>query len=231
MPRENKGATCTVQLEEEHNDPLVIHDRPLFVLGAVLAIWLGYGTIGYLYQSRVLLNKIEQTWDLSQAEAISSEGQYLGEDTAVTLTRSGCYGTCPAYVVTIFGSGRVEFRGETYVCEKSPVATQIDSKLARRLVDGLQVVDFSKMSSYTHHDLIHGFMATVTLRQGGSEHKVEHYHGDANAPRLLSMIEERIDVVAGTSAWLGVREGWERLCVMPDGTRIPVEQVTPAKFY
>ena len=40
MLRENKGAICTVQLEEEHHEPLVIQHGPLFVLGAVLGVAL-----------------------------------------------------------------------------------------------------------------------------------------------------------------------------------------------
>ena len=36
---------------------------------------------------------------------------------AIKLERTRCYGTCPAYVVTIHGDGRVEYDGKAHVKE------------------------------------------------------------------------------------------------------------------
>ena len=189
----------------------------VFLLGSV------FGIVAGLYGSGALLTRIELAWLASQQPLVSAGSQPLGDETVVTLTRTTCEGTCPAYKVTLYGSGRVEFRGDAYVCEKSPRATRVDPIAVKRLVDGLLALGFSTMPSYTDQGVTDNPTATISVKHGGTTHGVEHYRGDANAPRLLFLIEARIDEVAGTSAWLGVQKGWQRMCMTADGKFVPTE--------
>jgi Domain of unknown function (DUF6438) len=133
-----------------------------------------------------------------------------------------CMGTCPAYQLSIFGSGRVEFNGEAFVCEKRPATAQIDPASIQTLLKGLDIVAFDRMPDYTREDATDAPTATVTLKRPTGLHVVRHYRGDNSAPRLLNWIEDRIDEVAGSAPWTGVHEHHRRYCIEKDGTKRPI---------
>jgi hypothetical protein len=208
-----------VQTDELSGLPKLTPQRTLVVVGAVLLMLGLLGALAWLYQTRIALTGPEQRWVSSQQASASTSKSSLGDETVLTLRRSRCVeGFCPAYEVTIYGSGRVEFRGQAFVCEKAPPAGKVDPQSVKRLVDGLRAVEFLKMPSHTLNDVTDAPTSVVILKQGTSAHAVEHYHGDLRAPRLLTWIEDRIDEVANTSAWIGVREGSRLVCTQPDGT-------------
>ena len=195
--------------------------------GTCLVVGFGYGAVSILQDMRVLLQPDEMVWVTSQRPAAQDTPTLLADETVVTLTRTRCYGFCPIYELKLYGSGRVEFRGKAYVCEMSPRSALVDRDRVRRLIDGLAAVRFTEMRSYTNDPVDDSPTATISLKTGAAAHTVRHAHGDHAAPLLLSMIEERIDEVAGTAAWLGVWEGDQYLCVRPDGSRVPVEKFSP----
>jgi len=198
----------------------LIHQRAIVVVGAVLLILGLLAAFSWLYDVRVFLTDVEHRWISSQRSSSTAVTEPpLGVDTVVTLRRTECYGFCPAYEVSIFGSGRVEFHGEAYVCEQAPAVATVDQSSVRQLVDGMLSVGFMQMPSYVHYVMSDAPTAIVTLRQGDSMHTVAHYHGDPQAPRLVSWIEDRIDEVARTSARLPVADGLRLVCVAPDGSR------------
>ncbi len=220
---EPEYALASQMLNAGTHRPLRHHRQAWIVVIAVVVLCAIYFCISWMYQARVLLTGSELAWKLSQQAAAPSGAQLAGNDTAVTLTRTTCEGTCPDYVMTVYGSGRVEFRGRAFVCDKSPPAAQVDPAAVRRLVDGLVAAGFSKMPSYTKQEWSDNPSATVTLKQGSTVHTVEHYHGDRSAPRLLSMMEERIDEVAGSAAWLATWDGRQYVCTGPGGEPVPIQ--------
>jgi hypothetical protein len=51
----------------------------------------------------------------------------------IQLERTGCYGTCPAYLVTIHGDGRVEYNGKSHVKEIGTREGRIETGKIRAL--------------------------------------------------------------------------------------------------
>src|SRR5690348_16540886 len=51
----------------------------------------------------------------------------------IMLDRTTCFGSCPAYVVTVHGDGRVDWRGNSFVEQVGDRFAQVDP-LAARLI-------------------------------------------------------------------------------------------------
>ena len=50
--------------------------------------------------------------------AVSGQAQTPANDTKITLERWGCFGTCPAYTLSISGEGSVVYQGKAYVTSR-----------------------------------------------------------------------------------------------------------------
>jgi hypothetical protein len=206
--------------EDNNESPLLLHRISVVIVGAMVALGFICGGIAWLYDTALTPTIIENQWINSQKLNAASTSPMLDDSTIVSLERTQCFGECPAYKVSVYGSGRVEFRGEAFVCNTEPPPVKVDSELVKRLVAGLVSLNYFELPNYIAQNATDDFTAIVTLTYSGQSHVVEHYHGDYSAPRLLGWIEDRIDAVAGTAAWIGTYDiHGAKVCVLPDGTR------------
>jgi hypothetical protein len=123
---------------------------------------------------------------------------------AVTLERTICYGTCPAYRLAIYRDGVVQFTGEQYV-EVSGTAlghvTQADlAALDRAFADARY---FELADRYTSYDATDAPSTTTSYQLGARAKQIEHYHGDEHAPAALGELENAIDRIVGSERWIG----------------------------
>jgi Domain of unknown function (DUF6438) len=203
-------------------DTLDIPSYPTVVVAGTLLLFSLLFAVIWLYEYKWAPSAFENTWLASQRISSQPGPQDLDDDTMISLQRAQCFGSCPAYQISIFGSGRVEFRGDAFVCEKGAARAQIDSASIQTLLKGLAIVAFDNMPNYTREDATDAPTVTVTLKRPTGLHVVRHYHGDSTAPRLLNWIEDRIDVVAGSAPWTGVQDHHGRYCIEKDGTKRPI---------
>jgi hypothetical protein len=200
---------------------------PLVAIASVVALGLLAFAINELYVTGLAPSADELAWLKTQRPAEHESLPTLTDQDVVTMRRSQCYGSCPAYEVTLRGSGQVDFTGEAFVCRRHVTAAAADPAGVARLFRGLEVLKFNSMPDFEHRDATDGETVTVTLTRSGSAHAVRHYYGDARAPRLLTLIEDRIDKLAGTAAWTGAPADGTVNCTLPDGRRKPVEREIP----
>ena len=201
--------------------------------GAVVAVAavvaLGLLTLGLseLYVSGLAPSEPELEWLKSQRATEHESLPSLSDADAVTLNRSQCFGSCPAYEVSIRGSGQIEFKGGAFVCRRHVTATLADLAALARLVRGLELVRFGSMPNYEDRDATDQETVTITLLRDGRAHTVRHYYGDTKAPSVLTLIEQRIDKLAGTAGWTGTPADGNVNCTLPDGRRQPVAREIP----
>jgi hypothetical protein len=129
----------------------------------------------------------------------------IDTDTRVMLERTECYGTCPVYSLSIAGDGTVAYFGKKYVSVKGPASKQVSISAVQALVDQMLQVDYFNLS--VPADCPAGLYtdapgATTALTLNGQTHTVYHYHGNACAPADLSPLEDAIDALADSAAWL-----------------------------
>jgi hypothetical protein len=129
----------------------------------------------------------------------------IDSDTRVTLERTQCYGACPAYSLSIAGDGTVAYFGSNYVHVKGPASKQVSVSDVQALVDQMLRADYFNLS--VPEDCPAGIFtdapsATTSLTLHGRTHTVEHYHGNACSPAILGSLEDAIDIVADSAAWI-----------------------------
>jgi hypothetical protein len=144
-------------------------------------------------------------------------------DVVITLERTTCYGTCPAYKLTIHGDGALVYEGKKFVRVAGAQETKIDSAAVADLVQAFTDADYFALKD--HYNSIHNADGTETvvtdlptaytsLTLHGRHKSVEDYVG---APKALEQLERRIDEVAGSKRWVAIdassvheeaRHGW-----------------------
>jgi hypothetical protein len=141
----------------------------------------------------------------------------------VKLERTGCFGNCPSYSVTIDGSGRVEWIGHTNVLAMGRHTAKVSrfelDELSRRLdrarfferdeygelpqkpecqtVGSTTTCSFGTSVSICS-DTSH---AIITAVRGVQRQKIDNDH--CNERPELDTLEQYIDRITNTEAWIG----------------------------
>ncbi|HUJ62711.1 MAG TPA: DUF6438 domain-containing protein [Kofleriaceae bacterium] len=129
-----------------------------------------------------------------------------------TLKRTMCYGWCPAYNVSIYRDGVVEYDGTEYVKTKGHAT----GKLSQDKVDAIDKLFATAhyldlADSYTHYDVTDNPSAITSWHHDGKTKTIEHYYGDEHAPAALTQLEEDLDKLVGIEHWIGTNEEREKL--------------------
>jgi uncharacterized protein DUF6438 len=146
----------------------------------------------------------------SAAGPSADAGQARADSTVrITLERGPCFGTCPVYSVTLDGSGAVLFEGRRFVADTG-IST---GSVPRARIDSL----VAELTAGGYFDLADRYIAgepgcvqyatdlpsvITEVRAGGRSKRIEHDHGCMEAPKALTVLEGRIDSVAGVSRWI-----------------------------
>lgn len=126
--------------------------------------------------------------------------QYDLSDVVIAMRRTACFGTCPAYSVRIYGSGKVEFQGDLFVEHTGFFVDSIPQAAVNRLVHALHSKGFFTMQDRYENRRITDLPSTITAFESSTIKKsVFNYYG---APQELEDIEQLIDDTAGTLKWV-----------------------------
>ena len=121
----------------------------------------------------------------------------------ITLQRTGCFGTCPAYSLHVMGNGTVHYTGRAYVHLCGDWTGEISPDSVRRLVDEFRKVDyFSLFPRYMsgQEDLPH--YATAIEFDGKKMFVLDDVDEDVGMPLAVISLEDSIDQIAGPEKWL-----------------------------
>ena len=150
----------------------------------------------------------------------------------LSLERTGCYGTCPAYKVVVYADGRVEYTGAGHVLVTGMETAALSLEKVDDLSDALREANFSSLQDsyasvgdgcptlWTDCGLV---ITSVTV--SGAVKTIRHDYGcrysDTTGhlgpvyPFELTRFESAVDEIVGTGQWVGVE-------VEPGGeTRLP----------
>ncbi|MDB4959409.1 MAG: hypothetical protein JWO36_6978 [Myxococcales bacterium] len=141
----------------------------------------------------------------------------------IVLERTGCMGLCPSYTVTILGNGTIEWIGEANVAAigtRAGAATRTQLEQLSRMIDKARFFDLDEsghipvkpacvrtgntvscsISSFSMcTDTSH---AIITITRGQRTHQIDDAHC-FDQPTALVELEDFIDEVAKTDAWVG----------------------------
>ena len=131
-----------------------------------------------------------------EAPAIPAQAQ---DDDFVELTRTGCYGTCPAYTVRIDANGKIEWKGFAYVAVKGTRTAVIESQKARGLLDQFRSSKFWSLCASYSKPITDSATTTTRVSMNGQTKTVSNYAD--SAPQWVEEMEFKIDDAAETHRW------------------------------
>lgn len=131
-----------------------------------------------------------------------------------TLDRTACFGTCPAYRLTIWSDGRVEWEGRSFVKvkgRKTATLTEADLKALRAAFAEARYFDLGE--GFDCYEMTDNPSATTSYQEGGRSRTIRHYHGcrSKEGAATLSKLEDRIDAITGTARWVGTQAERDQL--------------------
>jgi ankyrin repeat protein len=131
----------------------------------------------------------------------------------MSLSRTGCFGTCPSYSVEIHGNGDVIYHGNGCVLIMGEHHASIPRGAVTNLLQAFRNTDyFSLRDSYTQ-PVTDNPTYTTSIEFDGHKKSVTDYVGaGAGMPDVVTELEEKIDELAGTDKWIGeTSETWPAL--------------------
>lgn len=117
----------------------------------------------------------------------------------VMLSRSGCYGTCPVYEVTISESGDITWKGMAFVQSTGMIHSKIDAEEARAMIQQFLVPKVWALCGGYGRSVTDNPTTQIQLHLGGRSKTVWNYAN--SAPDWVETFEEAIDAAADTHLW------------------------------
>lgn len=146
-------------------------------------------------------------------------------DDFVELSRSGCYGECPAYSVKVFEAGDVIWNGRFYVKVRGEKHSKITPEAAHSLFRRFLAPEFWALSADYSSGVTDSSTTTVEVRLGGKTKRVSDYA--KSAPELEQSLEDAVAELVDTHRWRHGDPRTEPLSnIFEDGT-MPKMGVTP----
>lgn len=146
--------------------------------------------------------KLEGLDETGSSPKVADRG-FTWENATFRLTRTGCYGTCPAYELSVYPDGRVEYVGTAFVgaCGRrvGQVARAGHARLARAFREA-NYLDSDLLLPSDAVEVTDMDTAVTLVEQGSKGRAISHYASEISGPRLRSL-EHLVDEVAGVSKW------------------------------
>lgn len=122
----------------------------------------------------------------------------------IRLMRSGCYGTCPSYVVEISGDGKALYRGGQFTLTSGDHTFSVPTDTARCLLENFRSADFWSLARVYSAPVSDNPTAVVTLEIGGRKKSVTDYVGRwVGMPADVTALEDAIDSAAANRWVIG----------------------------
>lgn len=130
-----------------------------------------------------------------------------GKNIIIHIERLPCFGRCPVYTVTVYGSGLVIYDGELSVDAKGKRIKFLDEEEISIILTEFKKADFFSLDeNYAFHasDLP---STIIQIEIDGQNRRVWHYGGGCGskydvAPPELCELEKQLDESVGVKNWV-----------------------------
>jgi hypothetical protein len=134
----------------------------------------------------------------------------------IHLVRHGCYGSCPRYSVTVYGSGKVVYEGTEEVRVKGRVKASVSDKIVDGLMLKVNQMDFfAFQTKHGEKCITDGPTASITVSEPGRERQISD---ECLIGHQIEELETAVDKAAQTQRWIfidakqlqrEIDEGWD----------------------
>ncbi|MES1175837.1 MAG: DUF6438 domain-containing protein [Myxococcales bacterium] len=151
----------------------------------------------------VACNKKKPPADTTSIDQPHPPDTVPGATAVATLERTGCYGECPVYRLTVNSDGSVVYVGTRWVKVLGRQVYKISDAQMNELQAAFERSGFLQFRDYDHVESTDDDWAHVSLRRAGAFKRVRHYHGDNAAPPALSVLEDEFDRIVDSAKLVG----------------------------
>lgn len=127
-----------------------------------------------------------------------------GATAIATLERTGCYGECPVYRLTVNSDGSVVYVGTRWVKVLGRQVYKISDAQIFELQGAFERANFNQLRDYDKVENTDDDWALISYRRMGGLKHVRHYHGDNSAPPALGNLEDEFDRIVDSGRFVGV---------------------------
>ncbi|HEX7288039.1 MAG TPA: ankyrin repeat domain-containing protein [Candidatus Angelobacter sp.] len=125
----------------------------------------------------------------------------------VTMVRSGCFGSCPSYKVTI-RNDHIIFEGHGHVVAHGMHRDSAHPESVRALARKFIAADFYSMDSAYRAGVTDNPTYVLSIEIDGHKKKVVDYVGSwVGMPAIITNLEDAVDSLARTERWIEGGEG------------------------
>jgi hypothetical protein len=125
----------------------------------------------------------------------------------ITLVRSGCFGICPIYTLSVTTNG-VVFEGNRFVVAPGKHQAQISAYEVRKLAEEFVNADFYSMEPEYFAPIADIPSYSLSLAIDGHEKTVTDHGGlKARMPVVVSELEDEVDEAARSQRWIDGTDG------------------------
>lgn len=133
----------------------------------------------------------------------------------IVMHRSGCFGSCPIYTVTVGSSGKVSFDGENHVAKRGGSEWKISRQDFDFLMESLEHIGFFRLKETYRFEpdgckqwWTDSPTVDIVVTRGEIKKQVSYYYGCKGIPEAaqLDWLSRTIDVVAKTYDVVGEGE-------------------------
>jgi hypothetical protein len=125
----------------------------------------------------------------------------------ITLQRTGCFGSCPSYNVTVSTEGIV-FNGHGYVVATGKHTDTAKPEDVRALARKFIAADFYSMDASYRASVTDSPTYVLSIVIDGHKKEVEDYVGEwEGTPAIITELEDEVDSFARTDRWITGDQG------------------------
>lgn len=120
----------------------------------------------------------------------------------MSLSRTGCFGACPAYAIEVFGDGNVVYEGRRYVAVTGSHRTKISREAVAQMLEAFRRTDYFSLANEYKALITDNPTYTTSIRIGGHVKRVVDYVGlSVGMPVEVQHLEDAIDELADSARW------------------------------
>lgn len=136
---------------------------------------------------------------LSEDEYVAAQaGVPYGE---IHFQRTGCFGECPAYTVTLRSDGTAQFVGESFVSNIGDYDGEVDIRRFGRLCWAIDRFKLDEFSSDFSGDWTDDATAKLTVKDRDNETVLQISDYGAHGPIELWAVHQIVDALASKIEW------------------------------
>ena len=174
---------------------------------------LGWKFKPFEKDGKAVTAEVEEFLDLVPPERLPAKHvvpPVLRPDSEITITliRSGCFGSCPAYRVTVDKDETV-FEGRAFVFVPGRHTSKVEPGKVQELAQKFIASDFYSMDPIYRAHVTDLPTYVLRIAIDGQEKSVEDYAGrEVGMPDVVTELEKEVDNLAQTQRWIKGSDGF-----------------------